>query len=333
MHENLLKWMDFNRFVWLVDMIMSSILGLYLGVRTCEHFHCVAPFFLGSILLTSLFYVTREFYRFLHQGWTNFSFLEMRYMEGFLIGLIYDVSLWSRLIDDHDIHHWLLTPVLSACMRHNVAFTMWGTNHKQLLDEVFVISRIIKVEVSIIARLKGILCNLWTPWLSIVWHHRLLCQVSVDSRSPYWSTVGQHVNRYIGLHLTDMAVSVSVDMSTLSADLSVNMSAFSRSTIAQHISQHVDWESGDGFQRRDEPGVSQYVYRYGNRELADISTDMSIEYQPIVSTDTQARNAQITQDLLKAEADNTYRDLDYFGYHKNQIQGCALRKIEGSPVL
>ena len=53
-----------------------------------------------------------------------FSFLEMRYMEGFLIGLIYDVSLWSRLIDDHDIHHWLLTPVLSACMRRNVPFTM-----------------------------------------------------------------------------------------------------------------------------------------------------------------------------------------------------------------
>ena len=148
MHENLLKWMDFNRFVWLVDMIMSSILGLYLGVRTCEHFHCVAP--LGSILLTSLFYVTREFYRFLHQGWTNCSFLEMGYIEGFLIGLIYDVSLWSRLIDDHDIYHWLLTPVLSACMRHNVPFTMWGTNYKQLLDEVFVISRIIKVEVSVI---------------------------------------------------------------------------------------------------------------------------------------------------------------------------------------
>ena len=45
-------------------------------------------------------------------------------MEGFLIGLIYDVSLCSRLSDDHDIHHWLLTPVLSACMRHNVPFTM-----------------------------------------------------------------------------------------------------------------------------------------------------------------------------------------------------------------
>ena len=214
---------------------------------------------------------------------------------------------------------------------------MWGSNYKQLLDEVFVISRIIKVEVSVIARLKGILCNLWTPWLSIVWHHRPSCQVSVDSRSPYWSTFGQHVTRYVGLHLTDMAVSVSakvsVDMSTLSADLSVNMSAFSWSTIAQHISQHVDWESGDGFQQRDQPRVSQYVYRYGNRELAEISADMSIEYRPIVSTDTQPRNAQITQDLLKAKADNTYRDLDYFGYHKNRIQGWALRKIEGSPVL
>ena len=60
----------------------------------------------------------------------------MRYMAGGLglglglglgggvIGLIYDVSLWSRLIGDHDIYHWLLTPVLSACMRHIVAFTM-----------------------------------------------------------------------------------------------------------------------------------------------------------------------------------------------------------------
>ena len=43
---------------------------------------------------------------------------------GGVIGLIYDVSLWSRLIGDHDIYHWLLTPVLSACMRHIVAFTM-----------------------------------------------------------------------------------------------------------------------------------------------------------------------------------------------------------------
>ena len=258
-------------------------------------------------------------------------------MEGFLIGLIYDVSLWSRLIDDHDIYHWLLTPVLSACMRHIVAFTMWGTNNKQWLDEVFVISRIIKVKVSVIARLKGILCNLWTPRLSIVWHHRPLCQVSVDSRWPYRLTVGRHVNQYVGLHSSDMVVSVlaniSVDMSTLSADMSVNMSAFSRLTINQYISQHVDWESGDRCQRRDQPQVSQYVNRYGDRELADISADMSIEYWPIVSTDTQLRSEQITQDPLKVEADNTYRDLDYFGYHKNRIQGCALRITEGSPVL
>ena len=82
-----------------------------------------------------------------------------------------------------------------------------------------------------------------------------------------------------------------------------------------------------------------------DRGLANMSTnmvtkswlillaDMSIEYRPIVLTDTQPRGAQITQDPLKAETDNTYRDLDYFGYHKNRIQGCALRKIEGSPVL
>ena len=45
---------------------------MILGVRTCELFLCFAPFvFLGSIVLTSLFplfYVTREFYRFLHRG-------------------------------------------------------------------------------------------------------------------------------------------------------------------------------------------------------------------------------------------------------------------------
>ena len=45
-------------------------------------------------------------------------------VRGGVIGLIYDVSLWSRLIGDHDIYHWLLTPVLSPCMRHIVAFTM-----------------------------------------------------------------------------------------------------------------------------------------------------------------------------------------------------------------
>ena len=266
----------------------------------------------------------------------------MRYMEGFLLGLIYDVSLWSRLISDHDIYHWLLTPVLSACMRHIVAFTMWGTNNKQWLDEVFVISRIIKVDVSITARLKTILCNLWTPRLSIVWHHQLLCQVSVDSQWPYWLTVGWHVNQYVGLHLTDMAVSVSanvsVDMSTLSADLSVNMSAFSRLTINQHISQHVDWESGDRCQRRDRPRVSQYVNR-----STDMATDSWLTYQPTcrLSIDPYCRPIlnwgvhklhKIRWKPRLITLTETY-NVDYFGYHKNQIQGCALRKTEGSPVL
>ena len=53
----------------------NSTLWVYLGVRTCELFLCFAPFvFLGSIVLTSLFslfYVTREFNRFLHRGWAN----------------------------------------------------------------------------------------------------------------------------------------------------------------------------------------------------------------------------------------------------------------------
>ena len=44
------------------------VLGVYLGVRTCELFLCFAPFvFLGSIVFTSLFslfYVTSELNRF-----------------------------------------------------------------------------------------------------------------------------------------------------------------------------------------------------------------------------------------------------------------------------
>ena len=119
-------------------------------------------------------------------------------------------------------------------------------------------------------------------------------------------------------------------MSTLSAYLSVNMSAFSQLTIAQHISRHVDWESGDGCQRRDRPGVSQNVNQYGDRELADISANMSIEYRPIVLTDTQPRGAQITQDPLTAKADNTYRDLGYFGYLKNWIQALLWGKLKGA---
>ena len=43
--------------------------GLYLGVRTCELFLCLQLLLgLRSIVLTSLFYVTRECHRFLHRG-------------------------------------------------------------------------------------------------------------------------------------------------------------------------------------------------------------------------------------------------------------------------
>ena len=48
----------------------TSVLAGY-GVRTWEFFFCLASFvvfFFGSTALTSLFYVTREFYRFLHRG-------------------------------------------------------------------------------------------------------------------------------------------------------------------------------------------------------------------------------------------------------------------------
>ena len=48
----------------------TSVLTGY-GVRTWEFFLCLASFvfvFFASTALTSLFYVTREFYRFLHRG-------------------------------------------------------------------------------------------------------------------------------------------------------------------------------------------------------------------------------------------------------------------------
>ena len=50
----------------------GSHVRVYLGVRTCELFLCfVAIFKVRVIMLTSLFslfYVTREFYTFLHRG-------------------------------------------------------------------------------------------------------------------------------------------------------------------------------------------------------------------------------------------------------------------------
>ena len=53
------------------------------------------------------------------------------------------------------------------------------------------------------------------------------------------------------------------------------------------------------------------------REIDRGSANMSIEYPPVVSTNTRLRGTQITQDPLKAVADNTSRNLDYFGYHKS----------------
>ena len=91
------------------------------------------------------------------------------------------------------------------------------------------ISRIIKVEVSAIAKLKGS-CVICEP--SIKYHSAVMLsigQLSIAMSVDCWSTCQS-------IHSTDMAVSVSanisVDMSTLSADLSVDISAFSRSTIA-----------------------------------------------------------------------------------------------------
>ena len=52
-----------------------EIIGVYLGVRTCELFLCfVAIVRVTAIVLISLFslfYVTREFHRFLHRGRTD----------------------------------------------------------------------------------------------------------------------------------------------------------------------------------------------------------------------------------------------------------------------
>ena len=46
-------------------------------------------------------------------------------------------------------------------------------------------------------------------------------------------------------------------------------------------------------------GIGQYVNGYGDQELADISADMLIKYRLIASTDTQPRDAQITQDPIR----------------------------------
>ena len=54
----------------------ESIIRVYLSVGTCELFLCFAPFvFLVSMVLSSLFYVNCEFYRFLHSGWATFYLL------------------------------------------------------------------------------------------------------------------------------------------------------------------------------------------------------------------------------------------------------------------
>ena len=48
---------------------LQGFLGVYLGVRTCELFLCfVVIVRVRAIMLTSLFYVTGEFHRFLHRG-------------------------------------------------------------------------------------------------------------------------------------------------------------------------------------------------------------------------------------------------------------------------
>ena len=73
----------------------------------------------------------------------------------------------------------------------------------------------------------------------------------------YWSNVSS-------LSIDLSAVYWSTYRPTLSANLSVDTSADSQSTITWHISQYVDPES---------------VYRYGDQESADIS----IEYRLIVS--------------------------------------------------
>ena len=57
------------------------------------------------------------------------------------------------------------------------------------------------------------------------------------------------------------------------------LSANSRSTMAQHIGQHVNQESYLA-------EVGPYVDRYDDQVSADISADTSIEYRPILSTDT-----------------------------------------------
>ena len=252
-------------------------------------------------------------------------------------GVLDGVNLWCLAMVTNDWWPWCLQmvayPVLSACMRHNVTFTMWGTNYKQLLDEVFVISRIIKVEVSAIAKLKGS-CVICEP--SIKYHSAVMLsigQLSIAMSVDCWSTCqsicwptldwygSQCIGQHIGWHVNTISRSVSRHISILSVDYCL--------THQPTCWLRVRWQMSAERSTR----VSQYVHRYGDCELADIPAEISIEYPPVVSTNTRLRGTQITQDPLKDEADNTCRNLDYFGYHKNWFQGCAPRKTEGSPML
>lgn len=65
--------------------------------------------------------------------------------------------------------------------------------------------------------------------------------------------------------------------------------------MAQHIGQHVNQESYL-------PEVGPYVDRYDDQVSADISADTSIEYRPILSTDTWPRGSQIPMKVIQTQS-------------------------------
>ena len=50
------------------------------------------------------------------------------------------------------------------------------------------------------------------------------------------------------------------------------------------------------------PGVGRYVDRYDDQVSADISADTSIEYRPILSTDTRPRGSQIPMKVIQTQS-------------------------------
>ena len=114
--------------------------------------------------------------------------------------------------------------------------------------------------------------------------------------------------------------------------LSVAYSSICRPTTHQHTNQHYRPTLGQLWLNilanmstkswPDLPGVGRYVDWYDDRVSADISANMSIEYRPILLTDTQPWGSQITQDPMKVIQTQSKPNPSYFPmeHHGKDVQ-------------